>query len=255
MISLANFRAGFLLACTWFVTGSLLADLPAETRWADPSSVQLNIEFPGDGYHASWELFRCDCGDLLVRAELNIPGEVETGELLLVAGQAVLTKGFGKYKAEAASSLDAAALMMQLALRLLERSEPGGPSRISGPLQVDLLDEINHIHLDTGAAEGGFQAPWSIAGEITAVGDTQRKFDLEFTFSAGAPGEVQQAVMRLSGLAEYAETEFPVPGSSDITEWDLSWRDEINTVAAKAETLDQLRALIRSSRGQQRGSE
>ena len=131
MISLANFRAGFVLACTWFVTGSLLADLPAETRWADPSSVQLNIEFPGDGYHASWELFRCGCGDLLVRAELNVPGEVETGDLLFVEGQAVLTRGFGKYKAEAASSLDAAALMMQLALRLLERSEPGGPARIS----------------------------------------------------------------------------------------------------------------------------
>ena len=245
MTFLTRLQAGLLLAYMWLIPASLIADLPAETRWADPSSVQLNIEFPGDGYHASWELFRCGCGDLLVRAELNVPGEVETGDLLFVEGQAVLTRGFGKYKAEAASSLDAAALMMQLALRLLERSEPGGPARISEPLRVDLLDEINHIHLDTGAAEGGFQAPWSIAGEITAVSATQRKFDLEFTFSAGAPGEVQQAVMRLSGLAEYAETDFPVPGSSDITQWDLSWRDENNAVPAKAETLDQLRALIR----------
>ena len=78
----------------------------------------------------------------------------------------MLTRGFGKYKAEAAGSLDAAALMMQLALRLLERSEPGGPSRITGPVEVDLLDEINHINLDTGSAEGGFRAPWSIAGSF-----------------------------------------------------------------------------------------
>ena len=238
---------GLLLVLMMIIPATLLAELPAETRWADPSSVQLNVEFPGAGYHATWDLFRCDCGDLLVRAELNVPGEVETGELLLVQGKAVLTRGFGKYKAEAAGSLDAAALMMQLALRLLERSVPGGPSKITEPFEVDLLDEINHINLDTGSAEGGFRAPWSIAGTISAVTETQRKFDLRFTFMAGVPGEVQQASMRLYGLAEYADTDFPVPGSSPIAEWDLAWRNENDAVRGKAKTLDELRALIRKN--------
>jgi hypothetical protein len=222
------------------------AELPAETRWADPSSVQLNIEFPGNGYHANWELFRCSCGDLLVRAELALPGEVESGELLLVGGRAVLTKGFGAYKAEAAASLDAAALMMQLALRLLERSEPGGPAKIKTPLKVDLLDEVNQIHLDTGYAEGGFQAPWSVAGTISAKGDTIRKFDLSFTFSTGAPGAVEQGTMKIYGNAEFAAVDFPVPGSSPIGEWDLSWRDENDAIAVTAETLDGLRAQLRT---------
>jgi hypothetical protein len=224
---------------------SLRAELSEETRWADPSTVNLNVEFPGDGYHANWELFRCDCGDLLVHAELNVPGEVETGDLLLVGGRAVLTRGFGKYRDEAASSLDAAALMMQLALRLLERSEPGGPAKIDGPKEVNLLDEINHIHLDTGSAAGGFRAPWSIQGEISAVAETQRRFDLHFTFSvAAAQGDVQEAKMRLYGTAEYAETDFPVPGSSGLDEWDLSWRDENDAVEVTAETLQELRALL-----------
>lgn len=233
----------FLLALA--VPPGLQAELPAETRWADPSSVKLNVEFPGDGYHASWELFRCDCGDLLVHAELNVPGEVETGDLLLVGGRAVLTRGFGKYRAEAASSLDAAALMMQLALRLLERSEPGGPAKIAGPQEVDVLDEINHINLDTGSAVGGFRAPWTIRGEISPVAQTQRRFDLEFSFTVLiAPGEIQNAAMRLNGTAEYAETEFPVAGSSDLGEWDLSWRVEDDAVPVTAETLDELRALL-----------
>jgi hypothetical protein len=237
-----------LLPGILLVTPALLqAELPAETRWADPSSVQLNIEFPGDGYHASWELYRCDCGDLMVSAELNIPGEVETGDLLLVGKRAVLTRGFGKHKAEAASMLDAAALMMQLALRLLERSEPGGPSKITGPLEVDLLDEINLIHLDTGTAEGSFLAPWSITGNISADSDTQRRFDLRFHFSVGVAGEVEQASMRLSGFAEYADTDFPVPGSSAISEWDLAWRNENDGVAGEAKTLDELRALIKKN--------
>jgi hypothetical protein len=240
-------QPGLLLVFMLAISATLQAELPAETRWADPSSVQLNVEFPGDGYHATWELYRCDCGDLLVRAELNVPGEVETGELLLVQRKAVLTRGFGKYKAEAAGSLDAAALMMQLALRLLERSEPGGPSRITDPVEVDLLDEINHINLDTGSAQGGFRAPWSIAGSISAESETQRRFDLRFTFSAGAPGEVQQASMRLYGLAEFAETDFPVSGSSPIAQWDLAWRNKNDAVRGKAKTLDELRALIRKN--------
>ena len=245
MMFVKGLHPGVLLIIMMIIPASLWAELPVETRWADPSSVQLNVEFPGDGYHATWDLFRCDCGDLLVHAELNMPGEVETGDLLLVQSKAVLTRGFGKYKAEAAGSLDAAALMMQLALRLLERSEPAGPSRITSPVEVDLLDEINHINLDTGSAEGGFRAPWSIAGSISAESETQRRFDLRFTFSAGAPGEFQQVSMRLHGLAEYAETDFPVPGSSMIGDWDLAWRNENDAVPGTAETLDELRALIR----------
>lgn len=247
MISTRWFQAALFVAWLLAVPLAQGASLPAETRWADPSTVQLDVEFPGDGYHASWELFRCACGDLLVSSELNIPGEVETGDLMLVEGRAVLTRGFGKYKAEAASSLDAAALMMQLTLRLLERSEPGGPSRITETMTVDVLDEINHIHLDTGAAEGGFPAPWKLTGEISPVGDTQRKFDLHFQFTAGAPGESQQVEMRLSGLSEYAKTDFPVSGSSTISDWDLSWRDEATAVQGDAETLDELRALIRKN--------
>lgn len=236
-----------LLVGLMVIAGSVsAAALPAETRWADPSNVQLNIEFPGNGYHASWELYRCACGDLLVRAELAVPEEVVHGELLLVKGRAVLSKGFGKYKAEAAASLDAAALMMQLALRLLERSEPGGPAKIETPVEVDLLDEINNIFLDTGYAEGGFQAPWSVAGTIVAKSATLRKFDLSFTFSVGAPGAVQQGTMRLFGDAEFAATDFPVPGSSSIGDWHLDWRDENDAVAVTALTLDQLRAQLQA---------
>ena len=244
MIFSNRIRAALVLFFVFAAPAPVLAELPAETRWADPSSVQLNIEFPGDGYHASWELFRCDCGDLLVRAELNVPGEAVTGDLILVKGRAVLSRGFGKYRAEAASSLDAAALMMQLALRLLEHSEPGGPSQITGSRKVDLEDKINPITLDTGTAEGGFQAPWSIVGKITPAGESRHRFDLRFTFPAGVPGEVQQGSMRLFGLAEFAGTEFPLAGSTALGDWDLSWRDERGPVPEKPETLDGLRALL-----------
>lgn len=224
------------------------ADITATTRWSDPTRVKLDIEFPGDGYHADWELYRCACGDLLVHSELNVPGDVEKGETLLVAGRAVLSRGFGERQAELGASLDAPALMMQLALRLLERAEPGGPYRVSEVTRVDLEEKTDPILLDTQTATGGFQAPWSLEGEIAPVGPEQRRFDLHFHFTAGAGSAAQAASMRLRGQADFAEAEFPLPGSTRLADWDLTWRDE-NDAAARAadqvKTLEELREIIR----------
>jgi len=227
-----------------------LAQLPPETRWADPSSVRLDVEFPGDGYHATWDLYRCDCGDLLVRSELSIPGETEKGETLLVDGRVVLSRGFGAHQAELGASMDAPALMMQLALRLLERSSPAGPSAINAATDVAVDEEISPIHLDSGGAEGSFVAPWTVQGTIQPVGDTQRRFDLRFRFSTGNPGENLVGSMRLTGLAEFADTEFPLTPSTSLEGWQLNWRDEADPAAGAVEgvsTLEQLKARIRVS--------
>lgn len=226
---------------------TVVAQIAPETRWADPSHVVLDIEFPGDGYHANWELFRCDCGDLLVHSELNIPGEEEKGETLMVGRRAVLSRGFGEYEEELGSSLDAPALMMQLALRLLERAEPGGPSRITAETEVDVTEEIMNIMLDTGTAAGGFQSPWGVRGRIAPVGDTRRRFDLDFTFAIRDENGEQQVGMHLKGEADFAKTPFPVAGSEALEGWSLTWREEddpLVTEANAARTVDDLRRLI-----------
>lgn len=232
------------------LTGAVYAsDITPATRWADPTRVKLDIEFPGEGYHASWELYRCTCGDLLVHSELSAPGDVEKGETLLVMGRAVLSRGFGDQQAELGASLDAPALMMQLALRLLERAEPGGPGRIGGVTEVDVEDTINPILLESYSAAGGFQAPWSLEGEIAPAGVDQRRFDLRFHFTAGAGSAAQAASMRLKGQTDFADGEFPLPGSTPLADWRLTWRDEADAAASAAEqaaTLDELRERIRA---------
>ncbi len=225
----------------------VVAELTPDARWADPSSVRLDVDFPGNGYHASWVVFRCQCGDLLIRWELNIPGETEKGETLLVNGRVVLSRGFGERQEELGSSLDAPALMMQTALRLLERSLPEGPSAISENTEVDIEDEINPIHVDSGTAAGSYMAPWSVRGTIRPASETQRKFDLDFTFSTGRPGEELAGNMRLSGLAEYADGEFPQPPSTPLEGWQLFWIDNADPAAegaAELTTLAELRSWI-----------
>jgi hypothetical protein len=239
---------GWLAAALWLLFAPLAgADIAPETRWADPTRVRLDVEFPGDGYHASWNLYRCDCGDLLVHSELNVPGEVEKGETLLVGRRAVLSRGFGDHQAELGASLDAPALMMQLALRLLERAEPSGPGRVTGVAEVDVEDTINPIYLETRSATGGFQAPWSLDGEIAPVGTMQRRFDLHFHFTVGAGSAAQAASMRLRGQADFADSDFPLPDSTPLADWQLTWREEGDAAAGAAEraaTLGELRKLI-----------
>jgi len=225
----------------------LVAELPPETRWADPSSVRLDVDFPGNGYHASWVMFRCQCGDMLIRWELNIPGEMEKGETLLVNGRVVLSRGFGEHQQELGSSLDAPALMMQTVLLLLDRSVPEGPTAISVDTEVAIEDKINPIHVDSGTAAGSYVAPWLMKGTIHPASQTRRKFDLDFTFSTGNPGEELAGNMRLSGLAEYADGEFPQPPSTPLKGWQLFWINDADPAAEGATeltTLAELRAWI-----------
>ncbi|HMB60219.1 MAG TPA: hypothetical protein VKN35_09935 [Xanthomonadales bacterium] len=225
--------------------------LSSNEQWKDPSSVRLEVDFPGNGYHASWQLFRCRCGDLLIRSELNVPGEVMHGDILLIDNRAVLMRGYEPENADQIS-LDAPALMMQLALRLLERAVPAGPSAVTVQEEVLVEDDAKGINLDTGAAVGGFPPPWSVAGSIWPHTQSQRRFDLQFSFNAGgvAGDDSQQAQMRLSGVAEYAAEEFPVGDNTEVAAWTLSWRDDndlAELLAAEAGSVGELRQLLKAN--------
>ena len=242
----------FALLLAFMSAQATAAPLAATVRWKDPSSMQLNVDFPGNGYHASWQLYRCTCGDLLIRSELMVPGEVTHGDILLVVDRAVLTRGFGPADA-GQISVDAPALMMQLAMSLLERAEPAGPAAISQSRQVDVEDKINYINLDTGSVAGSFPAPWSVKGTIWPQAESQRRFDLVFVFNAAgaAGGTQQQAQMKLAGVAEYAASEFPLAADTGLNDWALSWRDKKDPAAAKAKragTLAELRRVLRKTR-------
>jgi hypothetical protein len=239
-----------LIGCAVMGPLSAVAELPPETRWADPSSVRLDVEFPGNGFHATWNLFRCDCGDLLVRSQLSTPDEVEKGETMLVGGRVILSRGFGEDQAELGSSLDAPALMMQLALSLLERTLPGGPSLLSELQNVAVEEQIGPIHLDSGTAAGSFYAPWKVVGQVEPMGDAKRRFDLHFQFSTGNPGEELVGSMRLSGLADFSKMDFPIPPASDLQGWEFSWMEESDPAAKTAqgtETLGELRARLKKT--------
>ena len=237
------------LAAFWL---PLQAQVLSDTRWADPSEVDLQIDFPGQGYSASWKLFRCDCGDLMVTSDLNVPGESVQGDLVLVEQKVVLSRGFGQYAEQGAASLDAAALMMQLALRLLQHTAPGGPSQVKEATEVSFAEPVIHLHLDTGAAAGSFLAPWSVKGKIAPAGEDQKRFSLIFKFIGGTPEQPQEGEMKLEGLADFSRIPFPIAAEESLSGWKLDWRDvgvpgaaDADTPLPQAATLGELREVLK----------
>ena len=228
------------------------AELSSATRWADPSSVRLDVEFPGNGYHATWELFRCDCGDLMIRSELSVPGEVESGETVLVGGRVILTRGFdNEDETLLGASLDAPALMMQLVLSLLERIAPAGPSANNASTDVAMEEPLHPIHLDSGDAAGSFRAPWAVEGTIAPLTESKRQFDLSFRFSTGNPGEELLGSMRLWGSAEYAPGVFPLAEDALLSDWTVTVRDADDIAASAVSdvaSVDSLRKLLRRTK-------
>lgn len=220
------------------------AGIERGAAWSDASAVRLDVEFPGDGYHASWLLNRCACGDLLIESELNLPGEVEKGELLLVGQRAVLERGFSSEELETATSWDAPALMLQLAAYLLQRSIPEGPASVTQNTVVSIREDNEVIALDSGNAVGGFPAPWTVTTMAEPYQQSHRRFDLQFSFSV--PGRAQMADMRLKGTADYARRDFPLAPDMSLRDWKLSWRnsDDPAQAGAEVETLAELRSLI-----------
>lgn len=241
----------FFLAATLALGATpVAAEISPETRWSDPSKVSVDVDFPGDGYHAAWDLYRCPCGDLLVHSELSESGSVEKGETLLVGGRAILFRGFPKHEAEYGASLDAPALMLQLTAKLLERLEPGGPSKITEQVEREVTELQEHIYLDSGTAAGAFQAPWKVAGMMAPGKDDQRRFDLRLDFSVLTGGGVDSASMRLKGHADYAKAEFPISPAASLDDWSIAWSDSDDPARARLEgieTLEQLRALLKAT--------
>ncbi|MDH3903469.1 MAG: hypothetical protein OES90_09635, partial [Xanthomonadales bacterium] len=73
---------------------SAFAQIEESTLWRDAVVTELDADFGGTGFHARWWFHRCDCGDLQVKVEQVAPDDILTGELLMVDGQVLLSRGF-----------------------------------------------------------------------------------------------------------------------------------------------------------------
>jgi hypothetical protein len=223
-------------------------NIPTGTAWSRPFFTRIDATFSSGEFHARWDISRCACGDLHLRAEETLPSEIRTGVQILLDNQALLVRGYESHEGELSALLDSPVLMMQLLLTLLQKSVPSGPSALTSAMEPDLVEPSLPLLLDSGVAFGQFPPPWSLAGSITPAPDNRIRYELRFEFNVqGADLSVQREHINLSGYLDFMEKPFPVNGSALVDGWSLDWigqEQEARPVLKPGMTLGEFRALI-----------
>jgi len=215
-----------LLALTILLTGLQFAEAQVDkgSLWRDAVVTELDVDFGNTGFHARWRYHRCHCGDLQVKVEQTAPDGILTGELLMVDGQVLLSRGFEQQGDDIEPLIQAPSLMLQLAFELLNRSHPEGPHSIEDKLAWNMEEETRDFKLDTGLASGAFAAPWSVNGSGWRTEAGHRRFELLFTFSNPTPGNPDEVdTITFSGDLDYRKQGFPYPPSTALEGWRMQW--------------------------------
>ena len=220
-----------------------IAQIEKGTLWRDAVITELDVDF-GAGFHARWRFHRCDCGDLQVMVEQVAPDDILNGELLMVDGQVLLSKGFEQQGEDIEPLIQAPSLMLQLAYSLLNRSQPKGPIAVTGKQAWNEKEKNIDFHLDTGLATGVFGAPWGVKGKGWEADPGHIRFEFVFRFTSSAPGErTEKGSITFSGDLDFRKQEFPYTESANLEGWRVQWISQNELKAKPAENGLTLKAL------------
>ena len=238
-----HFLIGFVLLLTGLQTAT--AQVEKGTLWRDAVITELDVDFGGTGFHARWIFHHCHCGDLLVQVEQVAPDGVLTGELLMVDGQVLLSRGFKQQGEDIEPLIQAPSLMLQLVYELLNRSQPKGPNAVGDKQQWDETEKKQDFKLDNGLATGAFAAPWGIKGSGWKAESGHRRFELLFQFTNPMAGNTEETdSITFSGDLDFHKQDFPYSGSTSLEGWRVQWislNERESEPAAEGLTLKELR--------------
>lgn len=196
------------------------AEIEKNTLWRDAVVTVLDVDFTGTGFHARWQYHRCHCGDLLVQVEQIAPDGMLTGELLMVGGQVLLSRGFEGQGENITPLMQAPVLMLQLTDAILNRSEPKGPHAVSTKRKWDVEEDKLDLNLNTGFATGTFAAPWHVDGSGWRTESGHRRFEFNFQFSIPMPDDaVESSLIGFAGNLDFRKQGFPYPESTSLDGW------------------------------------
>ncbi len=232
--------SALVMAATVIAMDDAVAEnIDQETRWHEPVANILDVDFgDGSGFHARWEYFHCECGDVLIRFEQGAPEGVTTGEMLLIDGQVLAARGDVAQVEDLETMLQAPLLMLHLSFGLLERGVPEGPSAVGKDRRkFSAGDKLNTYRLESARYTGAFGAPWEVQGETWSGAESRRRFEMAFTFTLRDElGGQDESVITFSGGQDYRPGAFPLHESTSLEGWKVQWISRNETVAHPADS-------------------
>ena len=187
-------RAAALLCVAFAITAPALAD-----DWFDVTRMEVHSGVLLSGQSSIVTIVNAANGDFHLRTD--------DGEMYVIGGQILLAKGVEMSLGKEIDAVDAPGLQVQLALKLLEKAVPAGPSSVRTTKSIDVSEATEPIEVATPSAGGAYAAPWQLKGTVKRVDAKRVAFDFQF--------KVEQAAQpfMLSGTWERAT---PKPVFSDL---------------------------------------
>lgn len=168
---------------------------------------------------ASWEFTFAGDNDVLITTETHQGKEQTRGTILLVSGQAMLTKGLSLERGYEIDALDTPVLMYQLVVSLLSQAAPEGPEKLEASRKVHLAEPKRGIQIATQSASGRFPPPWTLSGSINKAGPRSFDYSLVFTYPADDSGK--KTTIALSGVWKKDPTPPALQDGMSIEGWSL----------------------------------
>lgn len=168
--------------------------------WREGNRVEVGAA--GDGSTCRWQ-FELGAGDdLRLVVDERTPAGAQAGELIVVGGAALLSRGLALPPGHELDLVDGPGLMLELVVELLGRALPAGPAAMAATVAIDHGEDRAPLDLATVSATARFPAPWHVRGEVRRGGgddDVTAAYHLIFTHAGEPSGPSGPTAIELTG--------------------------------------------------------
>ena len=152
------------------------------TAWDEFNKFELKMTVPKEPGHSSWKgTFDKESLDIQIDVEIWDGKKITKGQILMVGGRVLATRGPVTEPGYEIDALDAPVLEQELIFRLLGAALPNGPEEIKGVRKIDYKSEKTGIQFATPSAQGFISAPWRVSGDVNVVAPNVVEYHLRLT--------------------------------------------------------------------------
>lgn len=190
----------------------------AESSWVEGNDTTVTVEIAEQSYVGQWRFFFSENRDLRIELSERNGEEVRKGQILLISGRVMVTKGLELKSGYEIDVLDIAALNLQLVMQLLQRVYPSGPDSLAGSYEAEKSDIETGIHVATTSASGTYGPPWRVKSQLNRIEDNVIEYDLEFAVGGGE-GNGKDSELHLSGRWKRDKAGRSIDNETEIKGW------------------------------------
>lgn len=160
-------------------------------------------------------------------------GDGTQGDIIVIAGRAMLTRGVPHEKGSEIDALDGSVLVSQLVVTLLDQAFPKGPESVRTNHQVRVVQKKRAVRIATASASARFEAPWTLTGTVQRA-DGRIGYDLQFR--SGSPDGTNS--FQISGYWVKESIPPHVDEEMSLEGWTLYWLGPMTTASEQGSTFE-----------------